>query len=32
MATLTLSDEQVIELVKQLPAEQQAEVFKFLLL
>lgn len=32
MATLTLSDEQVIELVKQLPAAQQAEVFKFLLL
>ncbi|HEY9648981.1 MAG TPA: hypothetical protein V6C88_21560 [Chroococcidiopsis sp.] len=32
MATLTLSNEQVIELVKQLPVEQQAELFKFLLL
>lgn len=32
MATLTLSDEQVIELVKQLPVEQQVEVFRFLLL
>lgn len=32
MATLTLSNEQVIELVKQLPAAQQAEVFRFLLL
>lgn len=32
MATLTLSDEQVIQLVKQLPVEQQVEVFKFLLL
>ncbi len=32
MATLTLSNEQVVELVKQLPVEQQVEVFKFLLL
>lgn len=32
MATLILSDEQVIELVKQLPVEQQVEVFRFLLL
>jgi hypothetical protein len=32
MVTLTLSDEQVIELVKQLPVEQQVEVFRFLLL
>lgn len=32
MATLTLSDEQVIELVKQLPVGQQVEVFRFLLL
>jgi hypothetical protein len=32
MATLTLSNEQVMELVKQLPVEQQAEVFKYLLL
>jgi hypothetical protein len=32
MATLILSDEQVVELVKQLSAEQQAEVFRFLLL
>lgn len=32
MVTLTLSDEQVIELVKQLPVGQQVEVFKFLLL
>ncbi len=32
MATLTLSNEQVIELVKQLPPQQQAEVFKYLLL
>jgi hypothetical protein len=32
MATLTLSNEQVVELVKQLPVEQQVEVFKLLLL
>ena len=32
MATLTLSNKQVVELVKQLPVEQQVEVFKFLLL
>lgn len=32
MATLTLSNEQVIELVRQLPAAQQAEIFRFLLL
>ena len=31
MAT-TLSNEQVMDLVKQLPVAQQAEVFKFLLL
>ncbi|MBW4484665.1 MAG: hypothetical protein KME14_19190 [Tildeniella torsiva UHER 1998/13D] len=29
MATLTLSNEQVLELVKQLPPQQQAEVFKY---
>jgi hypothetical protein len=32
MATLILSDEQVVDLVKQLSVEQQGEVFKFLLL
>ncbi|PSN16088.1 hypothetical protein C7293_04345 [filamentous cyanobacterium CCT1] len=32
MATLTLSNEQVIELVKQLPPQQQVEVFKYLIL
>jgi len=32
MPTLNLSNEQVLELVKQLPIEQQVEVFKFLLL
>ncbi|MBF2016067.1 MAG: hypothetical protein IGS23_12855 [Rivularia sp. T60_A2020_040] len=32
MATLILSNEQVIELVKQLPVGQQVEVFRFLLL
>ncbi len=32
MATLTLSNEQVVELVKQLSAEQKLEVFRFLLL
>lgn len=31
MPTLTLTDEQVIELVKQLPPNQQAELFQFLL-
>lgn len=31
MPSLTLTDSQVIELVKQLPQEQQIEVFKFLL-
>jgi hypothetical protein len=32
MATLILNNEQVIELVKQLPVGQQVEVFRFLLL
>jgi hypothetical protein len=32
MPILTLSNEQVIELVKQLPVGQQLEVFRFLLL
>ncbi|QLE59204.1 hypothetical protein [Nostoc sp. TCL26-01] len=32
MPNLTLTNEQVIELVKQLPNEQQIEVFRFLLL
>ncbi|MEA5451244.1 hypothetical protein VB780_21870 [Leptolyngbya sp. CCNP1308] len=32
MATLTLSNEQVIELFKQLPQQQQAELFKYLIL
>lgn len=32
MATLTLSNDQVIELVKQLPPQQQIEVFKYLIL
>jgi hypothetical protein len=32
MATLILSDEQVVELVKQLSIEQQVEIFRFLLL
>ncbi|MCC5620876.1 hypothetical protein [Nostoc sp. CHAB 5715] len=32
MPILTLSNEQVVELVKQLSPEQQAEVFRFLLL
>ncbi len=32
MATLTLTNEQVLELVKQLPNEQQIEIFRFLLL
>lgn len=32
MPSLPLTDEQVVELVKQLPTEQQLEVFRFLLL
>lgn len=32
MPTFSLTNEQVIELVKQLPNEQQIEVFRFLLL
>ena len=32
MPILTLSNEQVVELVEQLPVEQQMEVFRFLLL
>ncbi len=32
MPILTLSNEQVVELVKQLSSEQQVEVFRFLLL
>ena len=32
MPIVTLSNEQVVELVKQLPVEQQAEVFRLLLL
>lgn len=32
MPTFTLTNEQVVELVKQLPREQQIEVFRFLLL
>jgi hypothetical protein len=32
MPILKLTNEQVIELIKQLPAEQQMEVFRFLLL
>jgi hypothetical protein len=32
MPTLILSNEQVVELVKQLSVEQQVEVFRFLLL
>ena len=31
MPVLNLTNEQAIELVKQLPVEQQAEIFKFLL-
>lgn len=31
MPILTLTNEQVIELVKQLPIEQQVEVFRFLI-
>ena len=32
MPIITLSNEQVVELVKQLPVEQQVEVFRLLLL
>lgn len=32
MPMLILSNEQVIEIVRQLPAEEQAEIFQFLLL
>ena len=32
MLTITLSSEQVVELVKQLPQEQKIEVFRFRLL
>ncbi|MGJ3248258.1 MAG: hypothetical protein ACFE0I_19515 [Elainellaceae cyanobacterium] len=32
MPGFTLTNEQVVELVKQLPTEQQIEVFRFLLL
>ncbi|QZZ23026.1 hypothetical protein J5X98_12170 [Leptothermofonsia sichuanensis E412] len=32
MPIVTLSNEQVVELVKQLPVEQQMEVFRLLLL
>ena len=32
MPSLTLSNEQVVELVKQLPQEQKTEIFRFLLL
>ncbi|QQE64091.1 hypothetical protein GFS31_07690 [Leptolyngbya sp. BL0902] len=32
MPSITLTNEQVVELIKQLPAEQQTEVFQFLLL
>lgn len=32
MPILTLTNEQVVELVKQLPPEQQIEIFRFLLL
>lgn len=32
MPIVTLSNEQVVELVKQLPVEQQVEVFRLLLL
>jgi hypothetical protein len=32
MPVLTLTNEQAIELVKQLPVEQQAEIFRFLLI
>ncbi|MBD2151490.1 hypothetical protein H6F44_15370 [Pseudanabaena sp. FACHB-1277] len=32
MPMLTLSNEQVVELVKQLPQEQKTEIFRFLLI
>ena len=32
MPSFTLTNEQVVELVKQLPSDQQIEVFSFLLL
>lgn len=32
MPILALTNEQVVELIKQLPAEQQAEILRFLLL
>lgn len=32
MPTLKLTNKQVVELIKQLPSEQQVEVFRFLLL
>lgn len=32
MPILTLSNDQVVEIVKQLPTEQQTEIFRFLLL
>lgn len=32
MPILTLTNEQVVELVKQLPVEQQVEIFRFLLI
>jgi hypothetical protein len=32
MPTLNLTNEQVIELIKQLPIQQQGEIFRFLLL
>ena len=32
MPSITLSNEQVVELVKQLPQEQKTEIFRFLLI
>ena len=32
MPMLTLSNDQVVEIVRQLPIEQQTEIFRFLLL
>jgi hypothetical protein len=32
MPMLTLSNDQVVEMVRQLPTEQQTEIFRFLLL
>ena len=32
MPTLNLTNEQVMELIKQLPIQQQGEIFRFLLL